>query len=338
MQVERRATLWLLATTVIWGSTFFSMKMGQAAIGKAAGRETWEAGLLFLTLRFALATVLLTIFLPRVWRALTRRAFLDSFIVSMPGVIGIALQAAALREGSSATVAFITSLTIVTVPVIGWYFLHQRLTPALWIGAILSLSGVFVMTDPLSGGFGWPEIFTLIGTVLFGFQIHFINHYTRKHDPEAITLGAFLHSVWACVAILLLTSAGRHLLEPHTLARLFQPVDDPDPLRRWAIAWTIPYHALFASVIAFLVMMRYQREVPATRAVIIYCLEPVFAAWLAWHLAGEGMAWHQIVGAGYIMLGNLACEWLRRNEGPVPARPEEAMPPGTPAPPPPGRS
>src|SRR5690242_10951140 len=99
MQVERRATLWLLGTTFIWGSTFFSMKMGQAAIGRAAGRDSWEAGLLFLTLRFALATVLLTILLPRVWRALTRRAFLDSFIVSMPGVLGIALQAAALREG-----------------------------------------------------------------------------------------------------------------------------------------------------------------------------------------------------------------------------------------------
>src|SRR5258705_1678205 len=107
MQAERRATMWLLATTVIWGSTFFSMKMGQAAIGKAAGRETWHAGLLFLTLRFALATVLLSILLPRAWRALKRQAFLDSFIVSIPGVIGIALQAAALRDGSSATVAFI---------------------------------------------------------------------------------------------------------------------------------------------------------------------------------------------------------------------------------------
>lgn len=338
MHSERRATLWLLATTVIWGSTFFSMKMGLGAIEAAAGRATWHSGLLFLTLRFALATVLLSVILPRAWRALHRSAFVDSFIVSIPGVVGIALQAAALREGSSATVAFITSLTIVTVPVIGWIFLRQRLTPALWIGAILALSGVFIMTDPLSGGFGWPEVFTLIGTILFGFQIHFINHYTRKHDPEAITLGAFIHSVWACAAILLLTSEGRHLLDPDTLVRLFQPVDDPDPIRRWAIAWTIPYHAIFASVVAFLVMMRFQREVPATRAVIIYCLEPVFAAWLAWLVAKEGMRPHELVGAGLVIAGNLACEWLRRNEGPVPARPEEAMPPGTPAPPPPGRS
>jgi drug/metabolite transporter (DMT)-like permease len=338
MHAERRATLWLLATTVIWGSTFFSMKMGQGAIETAAGRTTWLSGILFLTLRFGLATVLLSILLPRAWRALTGPAFRDSIIVSLPGVIGIALQSAALRSGSSATVAFITSLTIVTVPVVGWIFLHERLTPALWIGAILSLCGVFVMTDPLSGGFGWPEVFTLIGTILFGFQIHFINHYTRKHDPEAVTLGAFIHSVWACLLILLLLPEGRRLLDPDTLARLFQPLDDPDPIRRWAIAWTIPYHALFASVVAFLVMMRFQRDVPATRAVIIYCLEPVFAAWMAWWLASEGMAWHQIVGAGYIMAGNLACEWLRRSEGPVPARPEEAMPPGTPARPPPGRS
>ena len=338
MHMERRATIWLLATTFIWGSTFFSMKMGQAAIEAAAGQHSWHSGLLFLTLRFALATVLLSILLPRAWRALNRSALVDSVIVSLPGVIGIALQSAALRSGSSATVAFITSLTIVTVPVIGWIFLRQKLTPALWIGAIMALSGVFIMTDPLAGGFGWPEVFTLIGTVLFGFQIHFINHYTRKHDPEAITLGAFIHSVWACLLILVVLPEGRKFLDPDVLSLLLQPVNDPEPLQRWAILWTIPYHAIFGSVIAFLVMMRYQREVPATRAVILYCLEPVFAAWLAWWIAREGMTWYQLVGAGYIMIGNLACELLRRNEGPVPARPEEAMTPGTPAPPPPARS
>jgi len=280
----------------------------------------------------------LSIVLPRAWRALKSQAFLDSFIVSAPGVIGIALQAAALREGSSATVAFITSLTIVTVPVIGWIFLRESLTRALWIGAILSFAGVYVMTQPHAGHFGWPEVFTLIGTVLFGFQIHFINHYTRKHDPEAVTLGAFIHSVWLCVAIMLAMPEGRHLLSPETLGRLLEPVDDPDPLKKWAVLWTVPYHAVFASVIAFLVMMRFQREVPATRAVIIYCLEPVFAAWLAWQLHGEGMKRYEIWGALLVIAGNLLCEWLRRNEGPVPARPEEAMTPGTPAGPPPGRT
>ena len=338
MSVERRATAWLVATTFIWGSTFFSMKMGVAAIETAAGRASWHSGLLFLTLRFFLATILLSISLPRAWKVLNRSAFLDSIIVSLPGVIGIALQSAALRSGSSATVAFITSLTIVTVPVVGWIFLRQKLTPALWIGAALSLLGVFVMTRPWSGEFGWPEVFTLIGTVLFGFQIHFINHYTRKHDPEAITLGAFIHSVWACLLILVVLPGGRDFLDPGTLGKLMQPIDGADPIQRWAVYWTIPYHALFASVVAFLVMMRFQREVHPTRAVIIYCLEPVFAAWLAWWIAREGMSALQLAGAGLVIAGNLACELLRRSEGPVPARPEEAMTPGTPAPPPPSRS
>jgi drug/metabolite transporter (DMT)-like permease len=131
---------------------------------------------------------------------------------------------------------------------------------------------------------------------------------------------------------------GRHLLDPDTLAKLAQPLNDPDPLRKWAVFWTVPYHALFASVIAFLVMMRFQKEVPPTRAVIIYCLEPVFAAWLAWWLHHEGMKSYEVWGALLVIVGNLACEWLRRNEGPVPPRPEEAMPRGTPEAPPPGRS
>lgn len=337
MHVERRATLWLLATTFIWGSTFFTMKIAQEAIETAVGR-TWLAGVLFMALRFALATLIFTAILPRTWSRLRGPLLRDSFIVSLPGVVGIGLQLLALRSGSSAMVAFITSLTVVTVPVIGWIFLRQRLTPALWIGGVVALVGVTVMTNPFSGAFGRPEVFSLIGTVLFGFQIHFINHYTRKHDPEAVTLGAFVHSVWVCVLFLLVVPGGRELLDPDTLVRLFEPIDHPNPLQRWAFAWVFPYQALFASVIAFWVMMRFQRDVPATRAAIIYCLEPVFAAVLAWVFIHEGMKGFEIAGGALILAGNLACEWLRRSEGPLPVRPEEAMPQGTPAPPPRSRS
>jgi drug/metabolite transporter (DMT)-like permease len=337
MHAERRATLWLLGTTFIWGSTFFTMKIAAEGIEAAAGK-TWLSGVLFLALRFALATVIFSAILPRTWTRLTWPVFRDSVIVSLPGVIGIGLQMLSLRGGSSAMVAFITSLTIVTVPVIGWVFLRERLTPALWIGGFVALLGVVVMTNPFSGSFGWPEVWTLIATVLFGFQIHFINHYTRKHDPEAVTLGAFIHSVWVCVLILLLLPEGRALLQPDTLLKLFDPVDDPNPLKRWAFAWVLPYQALFASVAAFWVMMRFQRDVPATRVAIIYCLEPVFAAVLAWIFIAEIMRGREILGGAVILAGNLACELLRRSEGPVPARPEEAMPTGTPGTPPPGRT
>ena len=330
MNRERTATLWLVATTVIWGSTFFTMKIAQEAIERSAGK-TWLAGVLFLALRFALATVLFTAILPRVWTRLKWPVFRDSIAVSLPGIVGIGLQMLSLRYISSAMVAFITSLTIVTVPLIGWAFLRSKLTPALWIGGAIALSGVCVMTDPFSGSFGWPGIATLVATVLFGFQIHFIDHYTRKHDPEAVTLGAFIHSVWASVLFLLCLPEGRALLNPDTLLGLFAPIEDPNPLKRWAFAWVLPYQVAFASVGAFWVMMRFQRDVPPTRVAIIYCLEPVFAAVLAWMFVSEGMRGYEIAGAAIILAGNLACELLRRSEAPLPVRPEEAMPPGTPA-------
>lgn len=338
MLAERRATLWLLSATFIWGSTFFSLKMCQEAIEVTLGRPVWLAGPLVLVIRFALATILMSVLVPRAWREFDRKALVASFCVSAPGAVGMILLCVALRDGSSATIAFITSLMIVTVPVIGWIFLRERLTPSLWTGALMSLVGIFVMTDPLSGGFGWPEVVTLIAAVLFGAQIHFINYFTRRHSPEAVTLGTFIHTTWFVLLFLLVLPEGRQLLDPDTVLRIFQPIDSPYLLRRWAVAWVVPYHALVASVIGFWILMRFQRDVPATRAAIIYCLEPLFAALLAWHLAGEGMSKTQIAGGALVMAGNLACELLRRREGPAPARPEEAVPPGTPAPPPPGRS
>lgn len=311
----------LVATTVIWGSTFFSMKIGQAAIEARVPESGPMAGFLFMGLRFALAAALFPLLVPRSVRGVTAALWRDSLFVSLPGVAGIALQFLALRQGSSAKVAFLTSMMVVTVPLIGWVFLRQRLTVWLWVGGALSLAGVFVMTNPAGGSFGRPELYALAASVLFGLMVHLVNHYTRRHDPERMTWTAFVHFTWTCLLLLLLFPSGRALLSPAVLADLFRPLDAETWLHRWALAWTVPYQALFASIVAFWVLMRFQRDVPPTQAAVIYCLEPIFAAAMAWGLNAEPMAAGQIAGGALILAGNLVCELMRR-ESNRPAAPD----------------
>ncbi len=332
MQLERKAALLLMSTTLIWGSTFPTMKLAQDALLKHAPGAEGASGLFFMLLRFGLGGLIFLAVFPSVARKMTRAVWRDSFYLTLPGVLGIAMQFLSLEKGSSAMVAFLTSLTVVTVPLVGWIFLRERLSRALGVGGAISLVGVFILTNPLHASFGRPEIIALAGAFVFGVQIHLVNHLTRRHDPEAMTLGSFVHFTWTCALGLALWPEGRRFLDPAFAVSCFAPVEAASGWGRWAMAWAVPYHAVFATVIAFWIFMRWQREVPATRAAIIYCFEPVFAVAIGAGF-GEAVRWEHFAGGGVILLGNLTCELLGRRAD-VPATGTPIGAPAPPSPPP----
>jgi drug/metabolite transporter (DMT)-like permease len=81
---------------------------------------------------------------------------------------------------------------------------------------------------------------------------------------------------------------------------------------------------LACTVVAFLLMNRWQREVSATEAGLIYCIEPVFVSVLALFLpvwlsrwagvdyANEPVTLHLLLGGGLITAANvlLQSRWL----------------------------
>lgn len=96
---------------------------------------------------------------------------------------------------------------------------------------------------------------------------------------------------------------GRPMLNPALLGKILAAPE---------AAWTIAYNALLASVVAIWLMNRFQRSLAATRAAIIYTLEPVFAAALSAAFIHEPMTPRKILGGAIIVAGNVVCEALRR--------------------------
>src|SRR4030095_6806502 len=78
------------------------------------------------------------------------------------------------------------------------------------------------------------------------------------------------------------------------------------------VAWTVLYTAVACSVVAMGVLNRYQRDISATRASVLYMLEPMFAAVFALLFTGEAMTPRKIVGGAIILGGNLLCELIGR--------------------------
>ena len=68
------------------------------------------------------------------------------------------------------------------------------------------------------------------------------------------------------------------------------------------------YLAFFASTIAIFVQSKYQRETTPTKAAIIFTMEPVFAAIIAYLALSEAMGGIEVLGAAIMFSGLLFSE------------------------------
>jgi drug/metabolite transporter (DMT)-like permease len=297
MNDSRRATLFLFSTTVIWGSTFPVCKIAVTE-AMALGARPWAAVFALWTARFAMAAVAFAL-VPGALR-IGRRECFGAFMITWPGAIGLAMQGRSLVGGTSTVVAFLTNLMVVFTPVFGFAFFREKIPRSLIVGAAVALGGVFLLTDPLKdGNFGLSEWLALGSAVIFGLQLQFVNRYTAGANAEAMTLAMFVHFAWMNAAALVCFSDGgsavRALLHPSR-----------------ALALSTVYLALAASVLAMWVFMRFQRHIPASRAAIVYCLEPVFAALLGIAFMSEPFTWRIAAGGVLILLANLLVELRKR--------------------------
>ena len=86
MNPARRATFVLILLCVIWGSSFFSMDLALDGLAPEVGKAA--APMVFLLVRFAIATALLPILFPRSVRELTRASALSGAILAVPFTVG----------------------------------------------------------------------------------------------------------------------------------------------------------------------------------------------------------------------------------------------------------
>lgn len=300
MSPDRRATAVLAATTVFWGSSFFTMKWGTLGLAGAVGAAAAPSAFLFL--RFLAALPLHAAVFPGSLRALSWRTSAAGLVLALPFYAGFILQTTGLASTSSTVSAFLTSLFVVLTPLLGRLFFGERLLPWTLLGGLVSLGGVWVLTDP-SGGMGKGEILTLACAVAFALQIQLTNVITRKHPPEAVTFVMFATAVAFSGATLLGSGVG--------------PVELWRGLGERHVLWTVLYTAAFCSVAAMWALNRFQRDLPPTRAAVLYMMEPVFAAVLAVLFDGELMTARKLLGGAVIVGGNLVCErmGLSRREG-----------------------
>lgn len=321
---HRKAILMLLVATLFWGISFPTVKalaLEQARL--VPGVSTWFYALTVAVYRFALAGLLLAGLLQRRLGRLTRLEVEQGCWLAVFGGGGILFQMDGLSHTDASVSAFLTELYAAFIPI--WVAVTRRRWPAfpvvLSVGLVLAGLAILSGLDWRSFHLGRGEMETLIGSFFFGGQILLLEQprYARN-DPLRFSVIMFLALALLCVPGVWLTM--------------------PNVAAVWGV-FASPPAAGFLAVLVFvctlggyLFMNRWQPDVTATEAGLIYCLEPVVASALALFLPGwfsvwsgvdyanEALTMRLLLGGGLVTAANMVLQ--KRGGHDLPAPPPDA--------------
>jgi drug/metabolite transporter (DMT)-like permease len=271
----------LIAVALVWGATFVLVKQALADVST----------LLFLTLRFSVAAVLLALIFrnefraPHAWVSLLRGAFAGIFLF-----VAYVLQTAGLKFTSASKAGFITGLYVPLVPIMGG--LIDRKLPQIseLAGVAMACVGMFlltVQTNILDIGRG--DLLVAGCAVAYTIQMVILGRFAPVSNLGVLTVSQIATGA-------LIGAATFWWVEPVRIAW--------SPSVWVALAVT----SLLATALAFTIQTWAQRWTSPTRTALIFALEPVFAWVTSYLVAGEVLSRRAAVGAALILGGVLTVE------------------------------
>lgn len=269
-----KAAVLLLTTTFFWGVTFTLVKQALEGVDV----------FVFLAQRFMLAfAVILPICVVK-GRQLTARTIRQGCIMGLFLFGAYAFQTVALLYTSASNTGFLTGLNVVMVPLISSVLLRHHISGAIKCAVALSVAGLFLLCGKGTLGFNLGDLLAAICAVCVSLHLIYTGEFARSSDYywlTAVQLGI--------VALLSLLFA----FFRHRPVFVWQP----------QMLGTLLICALVATVFAFLVQTSMQRYISHTNTALIFCTEPVFAAFYAWVANDERLGIYGLAGALLILAG-----------------------------------
>jgi len=182
--------------------------------------------------------------------------------------------------------AFITTLYIVFVPLLGLFF-KKKVSPQVWIGVLLAMAGLYLlcMKDEvfvLSTG----DIYLLLSAFFFTIQITAVDYFVPKVNGVALSMMQFLVTAILSGVCVLFTEI-------------------PTWSDICAAAIPLLYAGVISCGIGYTLQIIGQQHLSATVASLIMSLESVFATLAGWLILHEVLSTKELIGCGLVFIAVL---------------------------------
>ncbi|MSR41900.1 MAG: DMT family transporter [Phycisphaerales bacterium] len=282
------ADTFLLLAAAIWGAGFVAQVLGAEHVGPFG----------FTGLRFTIGTVLLLPLLFIVpWpkenaqevRRITWRGGLIAGVVMTAGAL---FQQAGLGHTTASNGAFITSLYVVFVPLLG-LFIGTALRWNVWLGVAIAAIGLALLGITREFEFNRGDPLVLVSAMIWGVQVIIVGKYSTR--VEAIRFSMIQLGVTGLVSLVFAAFLGQLHCESILLAK-----------------WAILLGAAFPVAIAFTLQVLAQKSAPPAHAALIMSLESVFGMACGIMFLSERPETQQYIGAALMLTGVVVSQMVRR--------------------------
>lgn len=242
----------------------------------------------FVSMRFSLAALFMLLF---VWRDLNETNWITlgyGVLLGLANLGCFVFQALALQTLGSGEAAFISSTSVILVPLIVLIFYSQKPTIKDFLCALLCLGGLYILTGANLAILNIGELFALFCAICCTLIIILMQIATLK--IQNFKLLVFYQIIFTAIFSF-----------PFRIAH-HQPI-----IWNKLIIFSIMYCVIFATLLFFLLQAKYQKHTSASKAALMFCAEPVFATLYGWLILSEQMTLNLLVG-GFIILISISLQ------------------------------
>lgn len=272
----KQAELMMLFVTFSWSSSYLMMKIALTGVDPFT--------LMFL--RFIIAFVCVLPLLLKTRKFCTKRTLIKGIVLGFLVYSSLIGTIVGLKHTTASTAAFLGTTAVVLVPILEGLW-QRKMPPMLTIlSTALAFVGLvlFTVKDGLSLDIG--ALFCLWGAFGYAVYILVVGCMANENDMFPASLIQF-------GAIAFFSGISAYIFEtPHL----------PQTGLQWGAILGL---AVICSAFCFVMQSIVQRYLSASRAALIFSMEPVFAAILAYFILDEVMSGQGLLGALLIMIANV---------------------------------
>lgn len=237
----------LVIVTVIWGGGFVASDLALDSMRPFQ----------ILTIRFFLAALFMGLLTMKGLKGITKKEVLAGSLMGLALFAGFAFQIIGLQYTTPSKNAFLTALNVVMVPFIAYVFLKKKVGIKGIVGAILSVSGVAILSlnGDLSLSIG--DGLTLLCAVGFALQIFLTGEFVKKYRVSVLN---FIQMATA----FLLSFAGMFV------------AGETEFVVNTSGVLSVLYLGVVSTTICYLIQTACQQYVDETKSAIILSMESVF--------------------------------------------------------------
>ena len=278
MTKQRRAELLLVLATAFWSISYYFVRVCLAEM---------EA-LTLNAFRFLVAFLILGAVYWKHLRALNRETLKWGAVVGVVLVFVYVGATYGVKYTSLSNAGFISCLAVIITPIIELLVYRKRPEKKLAVSLLLCTLGLALLTlgDGLSFAIG--DVICLLCSVSYAVDIVITDRAVARTEVDPIGMSVVEIGV-AGVLFLILAFL----------------IEQPRLPRSPAVWGAAIFLGLFCSGLAFVIQTTQQKYTAPARVALIFTLEPLFSAIIAYFLAGERLHPRAYLGAAMMLLSLL---------------------------------